>query len=248
MRSTDQVRWLSLAEAVNVRDIGGWPASDGQTVRYSHVFRGDSLDACSVRDLAALTDAGVHHRIDLRALDEVPEDLSIIPIGALASSRTPMLTRGADSNANPILATEDFDMVEFYLRFLTVGAAYTITALQAAIEHCDEGVVLHCAGGKDRTGVLVALLLRLLGVSDGDIVRDYALTGERKAEIKARMVASGYGERLASLPASLLDAAPTTMTRFLARLDSDFGSAEGWALSAGLPPASLTALRATMLR
>jgi protein-tyrosine phosphatase len=108
--------------------------------------------------------------------------------------------------------------------------------------------VFHCTAGKDRTGVLAALLLAVMGVGDDDIVADYALTNLALPAIYERLARDpAYGEWMVQVPASRRVAQPATMHRFLRLLEREHGGARAWLEQAGVAPASLDALR-TRLR
>ena len=99
--------------------------------------------------------------------------------------------------------------------------------------------VIHCSVGKDRTGILVALLLSVVGVEDDDIVADYALSGMGTARLALRLrelCADNLGDLDRFLPA-LLSAEPDTMRCFLARLRGEFGSVEGYVAHLGMTSA-----------
>lgn len=237
--------WVALAGAVNARDLGGLSASGGAVVARGRLLRADSLDACTADDVRLLRAAGIHYRLDLRANDEVGELTPEAPISAVPSSRKPLLVRNRDGGANPAVQRRSFDLVEFYERFITAGSQYTVEAITDLVDHSDQGVVFHCAGGKDRTGVLAALVLGLLGVSEADIVTDYALTQLRVEGIRQAMARRGYS--VDDLPPALFEARPKTMYEFLRRLRGRYGSASGWATQAGVPESMVERLRNNVL-
>jgi protein tyrosine/serine phosphatase len=109
-------------------------------------------------------------------------------------------------------------------------------------------VVLSCFFGKDRTGVLAALVLACVGVHTDVIVDDYVLTGTRMPELLRRLKDDRvYRETLEQTPEWKLAASPLTMAAFLARIENDFGGAESWALQAGVGEDQLRNLRETFL-
>ena len=138
------------------------------------------------------------------------------------------------------LADRYFLMVEL----AKAPIARVVTALAGA-----EGpTVYHCAAGKDRTGVISAVLLGLLGVRDEVIVADYAATQEQLDEIIDRLMSTeGYQEMLGVLPADTLHAEPATMISLLERLRERYGSIEGYAREIGVSEESLARLRAGLL-
>jgi protein tyrosine/serine phosphatase len=108
--------------------------------------------------------------------------------------------------------------------------------------------VYHCAAGKDRTGVVSAVILGLLGIDDEIIVADYALTQENLDQIIDRLMATeGYQSMLAALPPDTLHAEPKTMIALLDRLHAKYGSMSGYAEAAGVSAASIQHLRDRLL-
>ena len=97
-------------------------------------------------------------------------------------------------------------------------------------------LVFHCAAGKDRTGVLAALLLDIVGVERQAIVDDYVLTASRMEAIVARLTRNrSEGGMDYNIPASALTVEAATMEGFLDGVDERYGGARQWALAAGVP-------------
>ncbi len=117
-----------------------------------------------------------------------------------------------------------------------------------AAEVAEHPTVFHCTAGKDRTGIVAALVLAFLGVSDEDIVADYALTQDvMPAMIERfprRALRSSAGDRY---PSPILRAEAETMSETLTVLDEEYGSAAGWAAAADLDPTVVTGLRTALL-
>ncbi len=109
-------------------------------------------------------------------------------------------------------------------------------------------IVFHCAAGKDRTGVISALLLSLLGVPRETIVMDYALSRQNLEQINARLSTSPtYQDFMASLPPDAYEAEPATMEGFLDRVAREHGSMQEWAAGVGIGPDIVAGLRARLL-
>jgi protein tyrosine/serine phosphatase len=110
-------------------------------------------------------------------------------------------------------------------------------------------IVFHCAAGKDRTGVISALLLSLLDVPEETIVADYAFSRENIGLINARLNESqSYQRFMNELPAGAYDADPVAMQSFLARVREEHGSMSEWAVGAGVDVAEREGLRSRLLR
>lgn len=236
--------WIDLDGAANARDVAGLPAARGRT-RSNVLLRADALDALSARDVAELTDhRGLRHVVDLRSDGERAErgrgllgerdavrytELQIIDEGQLLQRRTEREQMLADGV--PIAHI----MADGYVQLLDWGAASFVTAFRAVTAHEGVPALVHCSAGKDRTGVLVALLLGAGGVGTEAIVADYAATGERMAAVIARLeTASIFAGMAAALPAFTFDAHPETMRRFLAHLEQTWGGPAGWLTAQGV--------------
>ena len=133
---------------------------------------------------------------------------------------------------------------------LLAHSAGRVTAALAAIasEVAEHPTVFHCTAGKDRTGIVAALVLALLGVSEEDIVTDYVLTQDVMPvmieRFPRRALRNSAGPRY---PSPVLRAEADTMRQTLAVLAEDYGSAAGWAEAAAVDPSVVTALRTALL-
>ena len=137
--------------------------------------------------------------------------------------------------------------VAFYLAYLRDRPDNIVAALRA-IADSDGAVLVHCAAGKDRTGVVVALALAAAGVPADRIVADYVATAERMVPLMARLRASEtYREDLDSRPDDSNRPRAETMWRFLDILDEQYGGALGWLAGAGFGPADVARLRARLV-
>ncbi|MFE3450922.1 tyrosine-protein phosphatase [Nonomuraea sp. NPDC059194] len=168
-------RHLGFLRLHNFRDIGGYVARDGQVVRWKRLYRADSLGWLTGDDLDRFHALAVRTVIDLRHPFEVERSGRVPESDGLAYHNLPIEGRRWD--------TSTYDPAEGVARFLADRylevAEDGVDRLKVAVETIADGcpVVVHCAAGKDRTGVLTALILSLVGVADHDIVADYALTG-----------------------------------------------------------------------
>jgi len=172
------VHWIELSEVQNARDLGGWTMRDGSKVPYVRVFRTGKLSKASDEDLAALRKLGIRTSIDLRTRIELT-----------ASGKDPSGPNGIPASINvPMLGVVSAAGYRDIVKNQKPALARVFTALASGATY---PVIVHCAGGKDRTGIVSALLLDLLGVSRPQIIQDYMLsedTGEvDQAWIKAAL-------------------------------------------------------------
>ena len=251
-------RWLELQGAVNVRDVGGLPAAQGKTTRPGVLIRSDAVHQLTERDVAALVDGvGLRHIIDLRAPGERREqgrgrlggtavaysDLNVLTDEVIAQRRKHREEAFARGDTDPATLIADG-----YHELLGHGRAAFVTALEAVAAPEGAPALVHCSAGKDRTGVLVALLLDVAGVDRAAIVADYAATDERITQVRDRLAAmTAYTQLAADTPAMLLSAHAATMEQFLDRLYAESGGAARWFLDAGAPEQALAAWRDRIL-
>src|SRR6185312_5621183 len=180
-RSRDLV-WDGL---LNVRDLGGHPTEDGGETTYDSIIRADSVRQLSDRGWAALVDYGIKTIVDLRADEELEADppaqlpVEVLHIPFFETDTEEWkeveaeLEEAARAAPNVAAATE-----AVYLIFLEHFGRNVAAAIRAVANAPEGGVVIHCAGGKDRTGLVTALLLHLAGVGIDEIAGDYALSEE----------------------------------------------------------------------
>lgn len=179
-------RLLSLHGGCNFRDIGGYRTENGTTVRWGRVYRAGVLSYITQRDHAALRDLSVRAICDLRRAEEREREPPAWPCDAQQAvpnhlfwddgSNTPTIR--ALAARRPGTAAGMFEaMVDLY-RILPEWMAGRLRGLFECIASGSVPLVVHCAAGKDRTGVAVAVLMRALGVSRATAMEDYLLTNE----------------------------------------------------------------------
>ncbi len=240
-------RLIQLDGCLNFRDLGGYPTADGRTVRWRAVFRSDALHLLTAGDVAHLRDAlRLRDVIDLRSSAEVRSE-----------GRGPLAAEDVRFHHVPLfdgeVREEDREraaritLADRYV-FLTELAAARIGQVVTTIAEAEAGAVFHCAAGKDRTGVISAILLGLLGVPDDVIVADYVATRENLDAIVERLNSlEGYRAMLAALPPDTMHANPETMAEFLDRLRAAHGSFEDYARHAAVTAEAVERLRHRLL-
>ena len=240
-------RLIALEGCLNFRDLGGYPTADGRLVRWRQVFRSDALHLLTPSDIARLRDElRVRDVVDLRSSAELRSEGQ----GPLAAQdvrfhHVPLFdgeVRGEDRES-----AAQISLADRYV-FLAELAGEPIARVITTIAAADAGAVFHCAAGKDRTGVISAILLGLLGVPDDVIVADYVATRENLDAIADRLSAlEGYRAMLAALPPDTMHANPETMVEFLERLRAAHGSLEAYARHAGVTADAISRLRGRLL-
>jgi protein-tyrosine phosphatase len=239
-------RTVALEGCLNFRDLGGYPARDGRVVRRGQVFRSDALHLLTAADVARLRDElCIGDVIDLRSTNEVETDgRGDLARESIRFHHVPLFDRDSITSderaAELTLADRYFLLAEFAKRPI----ARVITTLAQTTSPA----VYHCAAGKDRTGVVSAILLGILDVEDDVIVADYALTQENLDQIIQRLLSTdGYHTMLAALPPDTLHAQPETMMALLERIHATYGSMRGYAQAAGVADAAIDRLRDRLL-
>jgi protein-tyrosine phosphatase len=235
-------RWVALDGAFNFRDLGGYATGQGTRLRWGSLYRSDALHHISAGDVEVLTGLGVDLVIDLRAPEEIAAvGRGVLSDGPFAYLNTPVIP---SISGEAVGAPPGDDIGERYLWYLEVGRQALVDAIEALAESDRGAVVFHCTAGKDRTGVLAALVLAMLDVAYDDIVVDYALTNRALPSILDRLATDPlHGAAVAQMPADRRIVRPEAMRRFLQLLDDKHGGARSWAKSAGLAPTCLDSLR-----
>jgi hypothetical protein len=244
---TTHDRLLPLVGAYNFRDLGGYRTADGRFTRWGRLFRSDTLHELTPADLDVLRDLGLLSVIDLRTAAELERTgrglLASEPVRYLHLSVIQEATGAQDA---PQEAQEN--LAQRYLWYLDVGREALVEAITMVADGSNYPLVFHCAAGKDRTGVLAALVLDILGVERDVIVEDYVLTASRMDLILSRVQREpDASARISEIPQFLLRAEAATMETFLDLLAQHHGGGRAWALGAGVPQASLDALNAQLV-
>ena len=166
---------MSLSGCVNFRDLGGYPAADGSRIRWRQLFRADGLTRLDEDDCSHLSDLGLATVIDLRTQGELDERGSF-PRHTLAVAYHHLpLTDVLPPTEDLARYDEPSFVTRRYEDLFAQGAASLARAVDVLAEPGALPAVFHCSAGKDRTGVLAAIVLGFLGVPREVIVEDYAL-------------------------------------------------------------------------
>jgi protein-tyrosine phosphatase len=253
--------WVELEGAANARDLGGLPLEHGGSTAHGVVLRADNLQELTDGDVRRLVDElGVRVVVDLRTDVEVElEGRGPLDHDGRAEVRRRSLYPEAGARTDvdvevifPWKArthTEDASEpgpVRAYLGYLRDRPDSIVAALRD-VAHAPGATLVHCAAGKDRTGVVAALALAVSGVRREAIVADYVATGDRLEPLVARLLASPtYGPDLRGRELDSHRPRPGTMERFLDVLDERHGGAAGWLARHGFGGADAAALRARL--
>ncbi|MGI9432588.1 MAG: tyrosine-protein phosphatase [Myxococcota bacterium] len=227
---------VELAGVVNARDLGGWATAAGR-VRRGQLYRSGALHGATPADVARLRDdLGVRWIVDLRGAREIELD----GLGALAAPPVQHLSLSLlEGASDPARAAT---LLERYVEILERAGGPLAHLLETLATTADP-VLVHCFAGKDRTGVVAAVVLGVLGVADADIVADYARTREQLPAIRASLEASrAFAEVVDRFPPETLHADPETMEQFLVEVRGRFGDMRGYVRGIGVTERTLSAL------
>lgn len=230
-------RALSWDGCVNVRDLGGVPTSDGGVTRFGAILRADSIRKLSDGGWKALLESGVRRIVDLRFHGELaadsPRQLSIdvlhLPVlPELDSDQWAEIDAIGDAAPDALTSTRTL-----YLEFLERFRENFAAAIDAIANAPEGAVLIHCVGGKDRTGLVSALVLRLADVPIEAVAEDYALSAanlrvEALEWIKQADddVERRRRERISQTPAG-------AMAGVLEEVERRYGSVHGYLSAAG---------------
>jgi protein tyrosine/serine phosphatase len=232
LRSRD----LAWDGCLNVRDLGGHRTQDGGETRYGAVVRADSIRQLTDAGWAAAVDYGVRTVVDLRMDQELEADppaelpVDVIHMSFFDEDAETFAEVEAVAAAAPDYATATRDVYLVFLERFRKNVAAAI----AAVARAPQGVVVvHCVGGKDRTGLVTAFLLHLAGVDDEQIAADYAISEERLQPRHEAWLAEAGTEvererirRIAATPAE-------SMLGVLEELERRYGSIDAFLRTGG---------------
>jgi protein-tyrosine phosphatase len=238
---------------LNVRDLGGHPTEDGTETRWGAIVRADSIRQLTDEGWRALVQYGVGTVVDLRGDHERAEDppaelpVEVVHVPFMENDERDWQEIEEDveaaANAAPDVAAATRDVYLIFLEHFKENVAAGIRAVARAPEGA---VVVHCVGGKDRTGLLSAFLLHLAGVETERIAADYALSEERLRPRHEAWFAEAQTdeerkrlERIARTPAD-------SIVGVFDELERRHGSVEGYLRDAGLDDEDLALARARL--
>ena len=237
--AVEPTRHLALSGCFNFRDLGGYRAAGGGRLRWRTLFRADGLTRLDEADCRILAELGLSTVIDLRTRGEADER-GRFPLELLAVSyhHLPLVdvlppTEELEHYREPAFVTAR------YQEILREGSTSITRALHILAEPGNLPAVFHCSAGKDRTGVLAALVLGFLGVPVETIVWDYALSSQAMAAMVEwlRQENPDSADRIERLRPAVMSAPPESMSALLEELLDEYESFDTMADRLGLTDA-----------
>ena len=228
---------ISLEGALNVRDIGGYLNAEGKEVSKGKLYRSDNLDRVTPADIQKLKSLGINLDIDLRS----PEEWD----------RWPDLLRdmpGIRYEKIPLLSTIDPEelpnnLAALYVYLLDHSQKEFAQIFRLILSNAEGVTLFHCSAGKDRTGLVTAMLLLLAGVNEKVIIEDYTESAENLKSVLAKFAEMNNPALRAFLTAREEDIRP-----FLNRLKEKYGGVEEYLKAIGLVEGEIDELRAMLIQ
>ena len=245
---TARHRSVELELVFNVRDLGGLPVSGGGSIRPGLLYRGDGVHRLAGDDLETARALALRTVVDLRTSGEIDRS-GRFPVEAypLDWHHLPILERmWSEDDLVATTGAVDF-LCDRYVDMLRSGGPSLRRIIGLAADATP--LLFHCAAGKDRTGVVAAVLLSLVGVPREEIAADYHATAGAMAAFVDWLTVT-YPEAIdamTSQPPEYLEAPPEAMVRFLERVDEHYGSMDGYVTELGVDPDTIARLRSTVL-
>ena len=270
--------WLELEGAVNARDVGGLPTVDGRTTRPGVLLRSDNLQDLTTEDVERLVGGlGLRTVVDLRSTGEVHlegptpltgtdvrhHQLSLIPewdgepdreeveraVEQMEEHRASLAERALPTIAmTPPDQKDPTDLTQHYVGYVATAGANVAQALKVLADPDSGTTLVHCAAGKDRTGVVVALALSLAGVTREAVVADYLRSAERADGILGRLRSTtSYGPSLADVTVADITPQAGSIEGLLDHVDRAYGGPHGLAMSLGVTEEEVARLGVRLL-
>lgn len=241
-------RWVDLAEVDNVRDLGGLPLSGGGVTRSGVAYRASTPQEATAADVAHLVGArGLRTILDLR----LPTEAEREGHGLLASEDVEVVNlpiRKGDSTLLDVVVPDSrtTDLGLLYEQLLAGSTDSIVAAARITADPDRQGVLFHCAAGKDRTGVVAAVLLDAVGVPPEAIVEDYVMTAERQHLVRERLVRIPAYANLPAVAQGVMAVDGAGFERFVESLRTSHGGGARFLLDNGLGEDDLAGLRAAL--
>lgn len=223
---------VMISGCPNFRDLGGYKKKDGGFTQYNRIYRSDCLSKLNEEDIKMMEKHNIRCVIDLRYTNEIEDRPNPL------SSREKFCYYNVSLKDG--LYSDDFNsymlecMSNMYISLAEEASDEIVQVFKIFADHADHGTVFHCTAGKDRTGVIAALLLLLAGVSKEDIIANYAVSYELLKELIEIDIEEIKAKGINVMEHVFLSE-PENMERFLNHIESKYQSVEKYLLCKGLP-------------
>ncbi len=247
-------RFIPLTGAANFRHIGSYKTQDGRCVRDGAVYRSDNLSRLTDADLADLTHLEIRLICDLRNPDERRRHPDRVPEGAMI--RHIPVAKNTTVNIATLFARHRLDRIlKWHYRHMIIdrGAPAIGDVLKHVTDPANLPMIIHCTGGKDRTGIVIALLLHICGVPRATIVSDYTLTNHTIEQLLTVYRTTIHRYHLTSILKAeqlypMLSARAELIEHALDHIETTYGSVDHYLQGpVELTPTDMVAIRENLL-
>jgi protein-tyrosine phosphatase len=243
-------RHIPLEGAYNVRDVGGYATKDGKRIRWNTLFRADGLHTLTHEDQRRLLGRDIRKIIDLRFRTEAERAPNVFAQSSYVSYvHQPLHEDQLAPIANPNLPPQDLPQTpaEYYRMVLDKCGR----GIKQVFDHLTAPrtfpVLIHCTAGKDRTGIITALVLGAVGVPDETIIEDYALTTTYATPLLIKLEKQAHKSGIdVEWHRRMLECNPKAMAQTLNHLNMRYGGAEAYLLRNGVLLDQVERLRAEL--
>jgi len=252
MMAEQYSRKIDIGSVINFRDLGGYRNRDGATVAWRRIFRSGDFRKITPVDIDLVKkDIKLATIIDLRTLEET-EGQGKWACGehGIQYHHIPFPGGGGNKKEDQRQLKESVNLGEFYLNIINAKnfKKQITAALEIIARPKSHPLAFHCAIGKDRTGILSAILLSILGVDDATIIEDYTLSGPPVKKMREEMkIVPPEQEFILHLPDCFWEAAPESMEIFLSTLKKKHGSIVSYLISLGVDTYLMEGIQKTLL-
>lgn len=229
---------------VNMRDLGGYPIAGGNSTAFGFLVRSEALTGLSSKDKKAIRDYGINTVIDLRSLRETDK-------------------RPSDYLGNKKIKYYNIPLLDAFLKALDmysegdtgvkVGNLYKevlfsnktqISRIMKVISQAEGTVCFHCTAGRDRTGIVAALLLKLAGTPNEDIAADYQLSAVYLEPKYSKLFSNPKHK---NVPRDFLYCDPRNIIELLEFIENEFRGVENYLLSAGVSKTDIKNIKSKLI-
>jgi protein-tyrosine phosphatase len=230
----------------NLRDAGGWPAANGQKMKPGLLYRSDDPVRLTEAGRATIDGLGLGGVIDLRQAAQFARSDPFID--ETLTHHIPLVDQVITESQRGQMETPA-DLAGLYLSMHDRGREQIVAAAELIAATPESPWLVHCAAGKDRTGILVAALKSAIGVAPDDIVAEYALSDGPVRERRAMIIADPLPDDpdLSNSPMFLWTAPPEAMVAFLDLVADRYGGLEEWPLAMGISDGAIARLNEAWL-
>jgi protein-tyrosine phosphatase len=238
-------RHLVWPNLLNARDLGGLRSAAGSVTKWRQVVRADNLNKLASAGVAALVSYGVRTVIDLRdprELEKFPNPLAETPPQGVGFINVPLIS-GAEWEA----IKDPVRMAEGYVLTARLSHANIASAIAAVADASPGGVVIHCHAGKERTGIVAALLLSLAGVSDATVADDWIASDAYLQPLYEEWLANETDPTIRAKRAEGFVTYAEHILDVLRHIRQSYGSLEEYLLAGGLTADQLDRARGRLV-